>query len=182
MQFEYESENLIYRILDETHYDRVLQFYAANDEAFSRYEPMKPQNFYTEEYQKTTLRLEQEMFLKNIGCRFWVYEKTAPYEIVGCISYQQIVRGCFAQAKIGYKVDTTKHNRGIGTEAVRFSTHIMQTENYIHRIEAYIHPDNAPSIQLAKKCGFIHEGIAHSYARLHCGWTDHERYALIAGN
>lgn len=179
MNFEYESDSLIYRILGTDSTTDVLDFYRQNRNSFEQYEPVKKPSFYTPSYHETLLRLEQQQFFRREGYRFWIYEKNTPQTIAGCVSFHSILRGCFAQTRIGYKVDSKRQHLGIGTEAVSFCTSLMFVEGDIHRIEAYIHPDNIPSLRLAQKCGFCHEGVARDFALLAEGWTDHERYVLI---
>lgn len=180
MKFEYESENLIYRILGAESADVVLDFYAKNSAFFEVFEPTHNSQYFTKEYHETLLRMEQEQFLRNLGGRFWIYEKKAPSIICGCVAFSHVVRGCFAKADVAYKVAMDRQNLGIGTEALTFCTHLMLTEGRLHRIEAYIHKANAASLRLASKCGYFHEGTATSYARLGKEWVDMERFVILA--
>lgn len=180
MKFEYESENLIYRILGRDSADATLDFYTKNRASFEPFDPVHSEKFYSIEYQKSLLQLEQQQFLRGTGARFWVYQKNQPDIICGCVSFSNIIRGCYAKTDIGYRVAITNQCQGIATKAVSFCTNLMFTEGRIHRIEAYIHKDNLASIAVAKKCGFIYEGTAISYAKLANGWADLERYILLA--
>ncbi len=179
MKTVYESDNLIYKILHSDSAGQVLEFYNRNREAFNPYEPEKPDIFYTLSYHETLLRLEYEQFLRHQGVRFFVYEKDTPGKIAGCVSFNNIIKGCFCQARIGYKTDFECQRRGIAKEAVTFSTNLMAQEEHIHRIEAYILSTNTASLRLAASCGFVNEGCAASFARMAGGWTDFERYVLI---
>lgn len=179
MKFEYESDNLIYRILNTDCTNEVLDFYIRNKEVFQKFEPLREPNYYTVSYHEKLLRLEHEQFLRGLGARFWIYEKENSEKIIGTISFNNVIRGIFRQARIGYRIDLSMQNRGLGTKAVDFCCQLMLDEGRLHRIEAYIHSENLPSLRLAEKCGFIHEGTAVSFAKLADGWTDFERYVLI---
>lgn len=48
----------------------------------------------------------------------------------------------------------------------------------LHRLEANIQPENIPSIQLVKQCGFKKEGFSPRYLKIMGQWCDHERWAL----
>jgi ribosomal-protein-alanine N-acetyltransferase len=49
----------------------------------------------------------------------------------------------------------------------------------MHRIDAFIMPNNLASLRLIKRLSFEYEGTAISFAKI-CGeWTDHMHYALI---
>ena len=57
---------------------------------------------------------------------------------------------------------------------------ILTHEKEMHRIEAYIHPDNISSVNLVKSLGFISEGTAYSYVKLNGSWQDHLRFVYIS--
>ena len=50
----------------------------------------------------------------------------------------------------------------------------------LHRLEANIQPTNAPSIGLARACGFAREGYSPRYLKIGGRWRDHERWAILA--
>ena len=50
----------------------------------------------------------------------------------------------------------------------------------LHRVEANIQPGNRASIALAKKCGFVREGLSRRMLKVRGRWKDHERWALLA--
>ena len=55
----------------------------------------------------------------------------------------------------------------------------MFNDYKLHRIEANIMPRNEPSLKVAKKLGFIDEGILHKYLKINGKWQDHIHMALI---
>ena len=50
----------------------------------------------------------------------------------------------------------------------------------LHRLEANIQPDNAPSIALVQSCGFLLKGYSPRYLKVADRWRDHERWAVVA--
>lgn len=180
MLFQYESDNLIYEILLQQDAPKILDFYYTNREQFEPYEPNRPNNFYTLEYQETMAKIEYESFLRSKGARYWISRKSQPGIIIGCVSFSNVVKGSFQSASIGYKIHKNHQRMGYGSEAVSFLCKQAFESGEFHRIEACIHPDNAPSIALAQKCGFTYEGIARGYVYMGTKWVDHLRYSIIS--
>lgn len=180
MLYNYESQNLSYEILLPEDAPRILDFYHANRDIFEPYEPDKPDNFYTIDYQATMTKLEHENFMRGKSMRFWITRKNQPGILIGCVSFHNIVKGSFQSCTIGYKIHKSHQGIGYATEAVSFLCERLFKDGGIHRIEAYIHPDNHASIALAKKCGFTYEGTAKEYVCMKGNWVDHLRYTLFA--
>jgi ribosomal-protein-alanine N-acetyltransferase len=49
----------------------------------------------------------------------------------------------------------------------------------MHRIDAYIMPNNTDSLRLIERLSFHYEGFSQSFARINGIWTDHKHYALV---
>lgn len=180
MLFCYESDRLILKVLQQDSARLVLEFYKNNRAIFEPLEPAKDEIFYTEKYQSKLLSAELKNFLSGRSVRFFVFTKDNPNEIIGTVSFNSINRGAFNNCQIGYKFDKGKLHKGYAIESVNKAVQIAILEMNIHRIEAYILPDNEASIKLIKKAGFVSEGMAFKYAKLINGWQDHLRYVYIA--
>lgn len=69
--------------------------------------------------------------------------------------------------------------RGIATEAVQLVLEFgFQTLN-IHRIEAYVAPQNLASVRVLEKSGFIREGLLRQLLFINGVWVDHYMYAIL---
>lgn len=181
MKFEYETSRLNLRVLSNKHkYARqVLDFYNRNRDVFDKYEPTRPQNFYTEKYQATVLNCEYQMFVHTQNMRFWLYEKGYPDTIIGTICFYNITRSIFQHCCVGYKVDQKHWNRGYAKEALSYMIPQAFLELDIHRMEAQVMPDNEASIHLMESLGFQREGLCRQTAKIQGIWADHLLYALI---
>ena len=49
----------------------------------------------------------------------------------------------------------------------------------LHRVEAYIAPENVPSIRVIEKAGFIKEGLLRKLLFINGDWVDHYMYAIL---
>lgn len=180
MKLEYRDCNLILRQLNETSAEQVLDFYYRNREYFDIYETEKPNNFYTLEYMKSLLHSEYNAFVQGKYVRFFAYDPTNPERIVGTVSFSDLRRGTMMSCIIGYKVEHSLQHQGYGFRMLNAALKAMVVDGGMHRIEAYIAPNNTPSIALANKLGFISEGTAYSYVRKYGVWHDMLRYVYIS--
>ena len=63
---------------------------------------------------------------------------------------------------LGYWVVPGARRRGWARRAVLLATGWALEEGGIARVEAWVEPDNAPSQQLLRTCGFVREGLVRS--------------------
>lgn len=178
MNLTYETDRLLLRILNENYSMQVLTFLTRNQTYFDNYELTKSQYFYTEEFQKKVLYEEFSMALKKTRIRFYFFRKTAPQRIIGTVSFGNL-RPSFQTCQIGYKLDPLYQHQGYATEALKTCISIAAEEMNLHRITAYVLPDNQPSIQLLERLHFALEGTARDYAMINGQWQDHLQYARI---
>ena len=180
MNYKYQQDNLMLCVLSEQSAERVLAFYSNNKDIFDSYETDKPDNFYTLQFQKNLLRAENEAFLRGTHVRFFLFDCNIPNKIIGTISFFDIKRGAFFSCNTGYKIDCAYHNQRYGYRMLSMAIDIIVREYDMHRIEAYIFPSNQSSIALVQKLGFVSEGTATAYVRMHDEWVDHLRYVYIS--
>lgn len=181
MNYIYETSRLFLKILNDKpeHARQVLDFYNRNRPVFEKYEPTRPDNFYTENYHKTLLHCEQQLFLKSKSIRYWIVEKTNPDLIIGTVSFHNIIRWEFQRCSIGYKMDRAYWHQGIAKEAISFLLNRIFEELHLHRIDAYVMPENLNSIYLLESLGFQREGLCRQTAKIQGRWTDHLLYAIL---
>jgi ribosomal-protein-alanine N-acetyltransferase len=175
----YETDRLRLKLLTKESAPMVLSFFEENKALFEPWEPMKSDKFYTLSYIRTFLTAEYNQFTEGKLIRFWVYKKDNPDKIIGTVCFQNMIREPYHSCILGYKFDGQYHHQGFATESVNKCIDIMFREYHIHRINAYIMPNNTASLRLINRLSFRYEGTAVSFARI-CGeWTDHLHYVLV---
>lgn len=179
MFFQYETENLMLRVLDENKAGPVLDFYIEGDEYFGVVEPERPNGFFTVQYQKKVLFHEMEYFVKGERARYYAFLKSAPTKIIGTVSLFDFKREPYFSAMIGYKMLKDYTGRGYATEMVRKITEAAFFDSGLHRVDAFVQPGNASSIRVLEKVGYENEGLAKSVIKIGDKWLDHYRYACI---
>jgi ribosomal-protein-alanine N-acetyltransferase len=173
MQKTVETERLVLRTLSGGDAESVRAYFDRNRVFLEPWEPEREEAFYTRERQRELLEAEQAEMDAGRMLRLWVFKKDKPHRVIGSVSFGCIVRGCFLSCFLGYRLDTRETGRGYMSEAVRKGVEVMFGEYGLHRIEANIIPRNAASLRVAEKAGFLPEGIARKYLKIHGVWEDH---------
>lgn len=182
MKFEVNTSRLTLKILGPESASMVLEFYKKNRDIFEHYEPVIGEDFYTLDHQKKVLQFEHNNIMKLIMVRYWIFEKGNPNEIIGTVSYRNIVRPIYESCTIGYKMDRDHMNMGYCSEAIEATIPLISSELGIHRFEALILPDNDPSIHMVEKLGFKYEGILRDKIIINGERLDHCMYSFLANN
>ena len=98
--------------------------------------------------------------------------------LVARVSLNNVTRGVFQNAYLGYMIAESHQGLGLAREAVRavldFAFHTAQ----LHRIQAAIMPHNERSLRLIRALGFREEGRAQGYLMIDGAWRDHLIFAV----
>lgn len=180
MYLEYETDRMILKILKPSCAEQVLDFYNRDKELFEKYEPDRVDNFYTREYQQTMLKVEYNLLLKKEVIRFYCFRKEDPNQIIGTVCFHDINFFYYKSAELGYKFSSQFHHMGYAHEALEKALEIMFSDLGLHRIEAWVLPENKPSIHLLEGLHFTCEGLCKSNLLLHGKWEDHYQFSLIS--
>ena len=102
----------------------------------------------------------------------------AQAQLVGVININEIVRGLFQSAYLGYYAFAPHQGRGYMSAGLAAVVRRAFREHRLHRLEVSIQPDNAASIALITRAGFRREGFSPRYLKIGGRWRDHERWAM----
>lgn len=119
-------------------------------------------------------RCRQDDFFGFLICR------NADGLILGNINLFHITLQRLRSACVGYFVGAPFSRQGYATEALQLILQFAFKKVKLHRVEANIQPQNAPSIALVKRAGFTREGYSRRYLKIAGRWCDHERWAILA--
>ena len=173
------SDRLLIKQVDESFANAVLQFYSNNKVTFEPWEPAKPLNFYTLNYQRSLLTAEQNLTSQGQAIRYFLFEKTKPDKIIGSINFHHILRAPNNSCKLGYKLAATATHQGYAYEAISFLIPNIMEQFQLQRMEADIMPSNLDSIKLIEKLHFYNEGICRRSCEINGLREDHIRYSLL---
>ncbi len=179
MNYAYDTDRLILRLPSAGLLRELLDFQIRNQELFEKYEPMRPDNFYTPHYQQAVLKCEADLAHKRQAVRYYVFSKQQPHRIIGTICLHNIVFFPYSCSEVGYKFDSACHHQGYAAESLEKVLSIAFEELHLHRVYARVMPQNTPSIRLLQRLGFVSEGTEYQCLFIQGKWTDHLRYARI---
>lgn len=179
IRFLYETDRLILKIITPDYLREVLNFQIRNREAFEKYEPTRPDNFYTLSYQQSVIKCEFKLAMKMTTIRFYVFRKEDPNEIIGTVCLHDVLHLAYSCTEVGYKFDEAWQHMGYAKEALSKVLDIAFFDLSLHRVFARVMPENAPSIHLLSSLGFTEEGIERQCIQI-CGkWEDHIRFSYL---
>jgi ribosomal-protein-alanine N-acetyltransferase len=101
-------------------------------------------------------------------------------DLVGVINLNNVVRGNFQCAALGYYAFEPHAGKGLMHEGMLLVLEQAFRKLKLHRLEANIQSENKASLALAKKCGFVREGFSRRFVKVGGQWKDHERWAVLA--
>lgn len=100
--------------------------------------------------------------------------------LAGQITIGNVLRGSLRSAWVGYWVDSEVTGGGVATAATALVVDHGFRHAGLHRVEATVRPENAPSIRVLTKLGFREEGLFRRYLDVAGGWRDHICFAMTA--
>ncbi|MCZ0945326.1 MAG: GNAT family protein [Gammaproteobacteria bacterium] len=149
------------------------EFIAVMRRSASLHEPWIHPPITREAFSRYLKRLEQG---DHVG--LLVIEKETD-AIVGCFNINNIVRGSFLSASLGYYAAQPYAGRGYMQEGLEQVITWAVEKLGLHRLEANIQPRNQRSIALVRRCGFKREGVSPDYLFIAGAWRDHERWTWL---
>lgn len=179
MSFVVNTPRLILQVEDASIAEKALIFYDENREYFDRFEPTRPDTFYTLDYQQAAAEYEYNETVKGHSLRYYIYLKNDPERIIGSINLFRIRPMPFSTASIGYKLHHDFWGNGYATESCLAAISVMFSNYNTHRIEAKVAPDNIRSIHVLERLGFTYEGVEYKSVHVQGEFRDHLRYSLL---
>lgn len=164
------------RLLEDRDAKDIAMIYLKNRENIKAYEPVRTEEFYTEEYQR---KLIEESRKSDTAYTFGIFINQ---KLIGKINIGNIARGAFQSAYMGYWIDEDYRNKGYMSQAVELAVKFGFEELKLHRIEANVMAFNKPSLRVLEKCGFERIGLARRYLKINGKWEDHYIHQIINEN
>lgn len=108
------------------------------------------------------IRSMRSKYEKQEGFRWGITLREAPERVVGTIGFHNWHKK-HSRIEIGYELAPEYWRQGVMAEAMKAVIHYGFHLPQVHRIEAFIDPDNEGSRRLLLKSGFTQEGHLRDY-------------------
>lgn len=145
--------------------------YLANREHLAPWEPTRSETFFTVASQEEHAQQCVDDASAGRSVRFVIESEDG--EIRGRMNVNNIVRGAFWSADLGYWVDASRVHRGLASRAVGRIIEYSRTELRLHRLQAATLLHNLGSQRVLLGNGFERIGMAPKYLRIAGEWQDH---------
>lgn len=99
-------------------------------------------------------------------------------QFCGQLTIGNVTHGALRSAWIGYWVSKAVNGGGVATAALALGLDHCFGPVGLHRVEATVRPENAPSRRVLEKAGFREEGLLRRYLEVDGAWRDHLLVAI----
>lgn len=170
------SESISMRVLHLSDAAALAAAYVRNRAYLSGWEPVRPEEYYTESWQASDIANRLVAHKAGEGHPLGLF---AGDTLVGRVNVAGIVRGPFQNAGLGYWVDRAYAGQGLASAAVQRIVEMARDELGLHRIEASTLLHNVGSQRVLQKAGFQQIGMAPRYLQIAGKWQDHNLYQVV---
>mgnify|MGYP003398634504 CR=1 FL=1 len=168
----------ILRTFLESDAKQLSELLSNNKYFWSTYEPLHHDDYFSEAMQYKKILESQQLLKENREFSFGIYDKNS-HQLIGHISLYAIRRLPYSSAFVGYSLDQNYVGRGIATDAVTLVLELAFNTLNLHRVEAYVTPENGASVRVLEKSGFHREGLLRELLYINGQWVDHYMYAML---
>ena len=154
----------------------LAQAYARNRSYLQPWEPVRPDSFFTADGQQPLLAAA---IAEAASGRSFHWLMVEDGDIAGRISLNDVVRGAFRNAHVGYWVAADRQGKGLATAALNMVVELARDTLGLHRLQAGTLTSNLGSQAVLSRNGFTPIGLAEKYLRINGEWQDHLLFQRI---
>ena len=174
-----EGGNLLIRPPQMADFNQWATLRAQSRAFLQPWEPTWPADDLTKAAFRRRITRYQRELDKDEAYPFFLFS-TETGALLGGLNLTNIRRGAASMATLGYWMGAPHAGKGHMSAAVDAIVILATTALQLRRIEAACVPENAVSIRLLEKAGFVQEGYAREYLLIDGRWRDHLLFAAVA--
>jgi len=149
----------------------------ANRDYLAPWSPLQDDAYFTAGGQREVVA--RQLAARERGAMLPLTILDADGAVAGSINLNNIVRGAFQSASVGYWVSESRAGHGLASAALTDVIDIAFKQLRLHRLEAGTLLHNAPSQRVLARNGFRPFAVAESYLRIAGRWQDHILFQLL---
>jgi ribosomal-protein-alanine N-acetyltransferase len=169
-----EDDGTAIRALAEADAGALLGLRLANRRRLGAVEPLRPPSFFTAAGQQDAVRWLRRAWRDGTRYGFVIL---AGDDVVGGLTVDNVARGAWQNATLGYWLDAAAEGHGHATRAVGLAARFAFEDVGLHRLQAAVLVTNVRSAAVLRRAGFRLEGRAERYLCIAGRWEDHDLYA-----
>jgi ribosomal-protein-alanine N-acetyltransferase len=174
-----ETPRLVIRELHRRDLPALVDYLTRNRAFHGPFEPVRSPEYFTVDFWRERFLADRRLVREGHSLRLFLFGKDEPERIIGLVAFNNIVRGAFESANLGYMLDETAEGKGLMTEALGAAIDYAFGPMNLHRLAAAYLVDNFRSARVLDRLAFSVEGTARQYLRINGRWQDHVLTALV---
>ncbi len=172
----YSSSRVYLELLQRPHASELLAYRRRNFAYHRPFSPAQDERELQIAEQDALIAGFLERAARDQGYHFGVFLRRSG-QLVGQLNLNNVVRGVFQNAYVGYSMDEAQTGQGLMSEALGVACEVAFSVLELHRLQAAVMPWNLASIRVVEKNAFRKEGYAPGYLKIAGHWQDHLVYA-----
>lgn len=172
----YSGSRVFLEILQRSHAKELLEYRRRNFAYHQPYSPAMDERDLQLAEQEALIASYFERATRDQGYHFGVFHRQGG-RLIGQLNLNNVVRGAFQNAYVGYSMDEGETGRGLMSEALGIACEVAFSVIGLHRLQAAVMPWNIASIKVLEKNAFRKEGFAQGYLKIAGRWEDHVIFA-----
>ena len=172
------TDRLRLSVLRKQAYRKVTDYIFRNAGFHEEFSQTRSPEYYSAQVQKEYIISDLDAFKRGTLVPFWITLKGSD-RIVGRVSFFNLAYGGMMSCATGYHLDKEYVGQGIMTEALKGAIEYMFDVYKMHRIEAFILPENDKSLAVVNRLGFTCEGTRAAYMHINGKYRDHVAFYVL---
>ena len=148
-----------------------------NRDYLAPWSPLQSERYFTADGQREVLARDLAGYERGGMLPLAIVD--ADGAVCGRINLNNVIRGAFQSASVGYWVSESHAGRGLASAAVADVIDIGFGEFGLHRLDAATLLYNTPSQRVLARNGFRPFAVAEAYLKIAGKWQDHILFQLL---
>lgn len=156
---ELTGDQVLLRPLRQSDIGTLIQYFAANDEHLSAYNPSLPASLLIDSYWRKQLlraRIDND---RGITINIGIFLRDRPDKLIGCLEIRDILKAPYNSCELGFSLDSRLTGQGFMLKSLSLMIGWLFTYLNVNRVHARYLPENSRSEKVLEILGFKREGL-----------------------